>query len=83
MRYSVTWTRTATAQPATLWMRSSNRQGITDAAHRIELELRNDAEKKGIEWWPFRAYSDDPLAVLFSVHPADCRVWIVQVRETA
>ena len=79
MRYSVTWTH---GNGTTGKFVDAVLEPITDATHRIELEPRNDAEKKGIDWRPFRAYSDDPLAVLFSVNPDDCRVWIAQVRET-
>ncbi len=83
MRYSVMWTPSARAQLANLWMQSPDRQAITDSADRIDRQLQNDADTKGINWWPFRAYFNDPLAVLFTVDPGDCRVWVVQVRTTS
>jgi hypothetical protein len=82
MRYSITWTPSARAQLANLWIQATDRQEITDCADRIDRELSRDHENKGIEWLPYRAYFEDPLAVLFSVVPDDRRVCIYQVRRT-
>ena len=82
MRYTVVWIPSAEARLADLWLRAVDRQAVTDSSNRIDCELAENAHTKGVTWGPFRAYFDDPLAVLFIVDPGDCMVEVVQVRRT-
>ena len=81
MKYTVVWIRVARAQLTNLWIHASDRQAVTDSSDRIEWELGRDADMKGIELWPLRAYYDDPLAVLYTVDPVDRVVRITQVKR--
>ncbi len=81
MIYTVTWQPRADDQLMEIWLRSADRAGVTAAAHRIEQELRQDADTKGQPVAKLRAYVDDPLAVIYAVSPDDCIVSIVWVQE--
>jgi hypothetical protein len=82
MKYTVIWLPQAENQLARIWIQATDRQNVTDATNRIDLELATDAHTKGNPLGIFHTYSDDPLAVLFHVDPSDCLVRVIQVRRT-
>ncbi|MFO0843703.1 MAG: hypothetical protein U0797_15115 [Gemmataceae bacterium] len=80
MIYTVVWVPSARARLATLWTQAADRQAIADSADRIDEELREDADAKGIPFGHFRAYYDDPLGVMYNVDPGDCKVTVMAVK---
>ena len=70
-------TQAALRDLARLWTAADDQQAVTDSSHRIEDELRMDAEFKGIEFGTARVYYDDPLAALYELDHGDCKVHII------
>jgi len=81
MRFTVVWVPSAEAHLAHLWNQAPDRQAVTDSANRIDRELKEDADRKGVLWGPFLAFFDDPLSVLYVVDKGDCTVRVIQVRR--
>ena len=79
MRFTVTWHPDARDDLARCWIESSNRNAITAATQRIDLQLANDPQSKGVDFYGDRLFADAPLAVVFSVSVADCIVQILRV----
>jgi hypothetical protein len=82
MRYTVVTEKPAENQLARIWIQAPDRQAVADASNRIERELANDPDTKGVPLGIFRTCTDDPLAVLYHVDPGDRMVRIIQVRRT-
>jgi len=80
MIYTVTWAPDAEANLAQLWIDAADRQAVTGSGNRIDAELKTNPELKGIPFGDFRVYSDDPLAVMYSVDPGDMKVVIHAVK---
>jgi hypothetical protein len=87
MTFTVVWDQDADDKLTTLWIQAetkSERDAITDAAYRIDRELRRDPYRKalpleqpsGPPLWLFRA---DPLAVVVQVKEQDRLVRVLQV----
>ncbi|HZU38919.1 MAG TPA: hypothetical protein VFA18_23535 [Gemmataceae bacterium] len=81
MRYTVVWTPQAEARLTELWMEASDRRAVSESANRIDNELKDDPDRKGIAVGPMRLYIDDPLAVGYAVDLGDCMVKVLQVRR--
>ena len=81
MNYTVTRLPNVDNQLATVWLRSPDRNAVTAAFHRIEQELRRDADRKGRPVGQLRVITHGPIAVIYAVSPADCLVNIVWVQE--
>ena len=78
-RYTVVWSRGARADLARLWLDSGDRGAVADAAHRIDSELAEDAERKGSERSEgLRQLSAGPIRVLFEVRPLDLLVEVAR-----
>jgi hypothetical protein len=82
MRYTVVLEKPAENQLMRIWGSAADQQAVADASDRIELELADDAHRKGFPLGVFRKYTDDPLAVLYHVDPGDRMVRIIQYRRT-
>lgn len=81
MRYTVVWLPFAQDLLATLWNREKKRrQAIANAADRIDLELKNDPEKKGTLRGVAFERGELPLAVLYRVTPMDRMVHVLTVK---
>jgi len=80
MRYTVIWTKTARGHLANLWMQAADRQGVTDAADRVDFALAVDPDQKGQPFGRFFTYKDAPLEVLFEIDPGDRMVRVLTVR---
>ncbi len=79
MKWTVGWSQSALDDLAAIWIVSSNRQAVTDAADKLELELRTDAHLKGEEYYGDRLLSEPPIGLAYTLFPADCRVEVIQV----
>ncbi|MEX2316239.1 MAG: hypothetical protein WD669_03740 [Pirellulales bacterium] len=77
-RYTVVWHDDAQNQLAQVWMGSTDRAAITEAAHVIDIELAVDAGSKGVEVeGELRELVVPPLRVLFGVSEPDRLVRVV------
>jgi mRNA-degrading endonuclease RelE of RelBE toxin-antitoxin system len=84
MRYPVVWAKSARDELAELWLSSSDRKAISDAANEIDLELQQDAPTKGVELREgLRAFFAPPIRVLFSVQDTDRLVEVLRVRHVS
>jgi hypothetical protein len=81
MIYTVVWVKSAEDRLIELWMQASDQQAVTDSSNRIDDELKVDPDRKGLPFGDFRAYYDDPLAVLYEVDPGDCMVRVLGVKR--
>ena len=81
MKFTVVWTPSTLNKLANLWMKAKDAQALTNSANRIDQELKFDAHLKGIPLQQFRAFYDDPLAVLYLVKSPDRTVWIIDVKR--
>ncbi len=80
-RFTVLWWPPAKDDLSLLWMESSDRQWIADAANQIDRELATDPGQKGWEVHEeSRVLALEPLTVHFSVIEEDrcVTVWSVQ-----
>jgi hypothetical protein len=72
IRYTVTWLQFALDQLAQLWIdHPPQRDAITAAAAKIDVELTSDPERKGVVSSGMREMVSYPLSVLFSIREAD------------
>jgi hypothetical protein len=80
MIYTVIWKREAERRLATIWLGSTDRPAITQAANQIDQQLRRDPDDQG-ESRPDgrRILLVPPLGVLFKVQPLDRVVTVVAV----
>ena len=80
MRYTVTWVPSAEKELARIWLRTTKRQAVANAANRIDLLLKDPSalhqQKPGMR----QRLTILPLSIIFDVQPDDCRVRVLQVR---
>ena len=82
MRYTVTWTKSADRDLTEVWLRSTDRSGVSAASHEIDQALRDDAHAKGNEVSEgLRGINIPPLRFLFTASQDDRVVEIAVVRE--
>jgi hypothetical protein len=63
-------------------MSAQDRNSVTAAAHRVDIELAVDAEFKGVQVSEgLRGFISAPLRVLFTVNDGDRIVEVVRVRR--
>jgi hypothetical protein len=79
MRFTVTWHPSAESELADVWMGSSDRAAISQAANLIDRALASDPLQQGEEFYGDRLLVAPPLAVTFTVGVADRTVKILQV----
>jgi hypothetical protein len=79
MIWTVTWLPDAEDELARIWISAGNRQAITDAAARIDKELRRNADQQGVGHGDQRLLHKPPLMVIYEVFPNDRIARIVQV----
>lgn len=78
MKFTVTWTPTAEAILTRIWLASRDREAIREATARIETLLANEPLTAGeSRSGNYRIVFEEPLAVTYSVWPADRRVKVV------
>jgi len=70
----------AEAKLADLYNQAVDKAAFTQSSNRIDAELRVDAHSKGLSFGRYRAFYDDPLAVLYEVDPGDCMVTVIAVK---
>jgi plasmid stabilization system protein ParE len=80
MSFTVVWNRTAESRLAEIWLESSQRAGVTDAANAIDCELRRSPETVGeSRSGEERIAIVPPLAIHFTVEVADRIVRVLSV----
>jgi len=80
MKYTVVNAPIADEQLADIWLKATDRQGVSDAFNRIESSLKNDAHLQGRQHpsgW--RVMMMPPLVVAFRVSEDDRLVRILSV----
>lgn len=82
MIFTVVWDESAEVALASLWVSTTDRQAVTDAALRIERALRTNPDSKGIPHKSLMIYTNEPLAALYSVDSEDRMVRIIAIKET-
>jgi hypothetical protein len=50
MRYTVIWSPETESELASIWMRASDQQAVSDAANSIDRQLRNSPESLAPTW---------------------------------
>ncbi len=79
MRHTVAWQPDCLNKLTNLWLSSSDRQAITDAANRIDQVLAHSPDKVGQEFYGDRYWYANPLHVVYSFKPKDMLVSILDV----
>ena len=79
MRFTVSWHPLAEDELADIWLRSSDRAALTQAANYIDHVLATDPLSQGEEFYGDRLLVALPLAVTYTVSEADRSVQILQV----
>jgi len=80
MKYTVVWTTTAENELGELWLQSADRQSVSDAANRLEVELKRDPTGSSIVLSEkYREIYLKPLLMVFSVSEADRKVTVASV----
>ncbi len=82
MKFQVIWTPQCEKELASLWLESAHRAELTEAATRIDAQLRGDPLSAGESRQEnFRILFDGPLAVRFEVREPDQTVIVFDVVE--
>jgi hypothetical protein len=81
MNYSVLWTDNALDELAAIWTAASDRNAVTTASHRLELDLTREPYSRGIRRNSSvnRTATDLPLGVDYEIIEDDKRVRILRV----
>ena len=80
MKYTVVWTATAEHELAQIWLDASDRQSVSDAANRLEAELKRDPLRFSRPTSEvFRELYLQPLVVRFNISEDDRRVTVASV----
>jgi hypothetical protein len=81
MNYSVHWTDNALDELAAVWTAASDRNAVTTASHRLELDLTREPYTRGIRRNSStnRTATDLPLGVDYEIIEDDKKVRIVRV----
>jgi plasmid stabilization system protein ParE len=83
MNFSVVWTRRAENELAAIWLTASDRNAVTQAAHRLDQRLANDPLNEGESRHAnYRIAFENPLGILFEVDEDINTVWVLQVWVT-
>jgi hypothetical protein len=81
-RFTVTATPKAESDLARLWLASTDRRAVSDAANKIDRDLRDDAPQKGFDAGRgFRQLIISPLVAEFTVAEDDRVVTIWSIRH--
>lgn len=81
-RYTVVWVESAHDELAALWLKASDRNAVTAAAHAIDQELGEDAPGKGSALKEgLRSLYTPPLKSIFTVREEDRIVEVLRVRK--
>ena len=81
-RYSVVWVQSAEDELADLWLKASDPNAVTTAAHAIDQVLSENASVKGSELSEgLRSLSAPPLKTIFTVREDDRIVEVLRVRR--
>jgi hypothetical protein len=79
MRFTVTWHPSAEPELAEIWLKSTDRSEITQAANSVDQLLSSDPMAQGEEFYGDRILVVLPLAMTYAVSKPDRSVQILQV----
>jgi plasmid stabilization system protein ParE len=79
MRFTVTWHPSAEEELAKIWVRSTDRAAIAQAANLIDQLLTANPTAQGEDFYGDRLLVVLPLAVTFTISEPDRAVRILQV----
>lgn len=79
MIFTVTWLPSAQNDLIELYIAGADKKAITNAANKIDAELRIDPDTKGFAFFGDRILRINPLLVIFTVKPDDRLVEVDQV----
>lgn len=80
MVWTVVWLPEAETQLTTLWLKSEDRNQLSESLNSVESRLRvRPLEEGESRVGPFRVTYQSPVGVLFAVSPEDCRVTVYRV----
>jgi hypothetical protein len=79
MRYTVTWHPSAEQELADIWLESTDRNEITQAANSLDHLLSSDPLTQGEEFYGDRILVVLPIAITYTVSEPDRSVRILQV----
>ncbi len=75
MKFTVVWTPTAAQLLASIWLAAPDRQSVTDAADRLDSELRrNPTNESTLASDGSRSMTIHPLTIRIDLFDDDCRV---------
>jgi hypothetical protein len=80
MNFTVTYKPSAEQELADIWINAPDRQGVTDAANRLDYLLRTNPHNQGESRDDkTRITFERPLAVEFEIHDEGCQVEVLKV----
>jgi plasmid stabilization system protein ParE len=79
MRFTVTWHPAAESELADIWVVSTERSQVAQAANEIERRLSTDPFAHGEEFYGDRLIVVSPLAVTYTTRELDRLVQVLQV----
>jgi hypothetical protein len=79
MRHTVVWNPAALDDLARIWLTATDRLDVSRSSHEIERQLKYAPTTMGQPTVTGWALSVPPLAVAYTVSPADCLVEILRV----
>jgi len=71
MRYTVVWLETVRDELMKIYLAATDKRAVTRASDRIDLELRNDPDRKASPYGDQWVYHSDPLLILVRISPDD------------
>jgi hypothetical protein len=79
MRWTVVWHPDAINRLAEIWLEATDRNAVTRSAHVIDHAIRDDPERKGVDFYGDRLYDEAPLSVVYRMSEPDCLVTVLDV----
>jgi hypothetical protein len=79
MRYTVVWLESVQDELTNIYIAAADKKAVTLASDRIDLELRNDPDKKVVPYGEQWVYQSDPLLILVRISPDDRLVEVTHV----
>ncbi|MCI0459776.1 MAG: hypothetical protein L0Z62_22730 [Gemmataceae bacterium] len=78
MRYTVTAADSVNDQLARIWLQAADRNAVSQTSNTIDQLLKFSPLSCGIAQGSHRTLTVEPLTVVYTVSPADCKVEILQ-----
>ena len=82
MRFTVVWRETALQQLARVWLEATDREAVNQEVDQIDLELRDDPDQKGDDYYGDRYLLLPIMWALYTVRPDDRTATVLQIGRT-